>query len=356
MDSAIADSEAGRLLEAEKRRETERRRNLAFCCTRIVEELKNGKVIPFLGAGINLYERPEGKTYKDGYLPDGNELTEELEFRFPWEPTGNLQQVSQIAEVMDGGLNEVLYELFGKDYPPASIHSLLARLPKLLRESGYSRGLPLIVTTNYDDVLEAEFRRNGTPFDIVTYVAARGAKKEADHKKQSRRNKFWHLPNAERFSSSLDPGIDDAWQVITRENQHPIQTGERTIVLKIHGSVARSASEKCSFVITEDDYIEYLAQMDFKNPLPVFLAEIIRHSRFLYMGYGLRDWNLRVLIKRIVGAQSRSEQSWAVQRYASVVDTRFWTKRDVLIVESDLKEFVLELEGQINIVRPRLQS
>ena len=53
----------------------------------------------------------------------------------------------------------------------------------MLREKGYSQGGQLIVTTNYDDLMERAFRETGEEFDLVAYGRAR-----------QQRGKFWHLP------------------------------------------------------------------------------------------------------------------------------------------------------------------
>ena len=48
--------------------------------------------------------------------------------------------------------------------------------------------------------------------------------------------------------------------------------------------------------------------------MPVTLAAKLRKSHFLFLGYGLRDWNMRVILHRIAGEQRLTYKSWAIQR------------------------------------------
>jgi SIR2-like domain len=50
------------------------------------------------------------------------------------------------------------------------IHQLLANIPSILRSCGYAPHYQLIVTTNYDDLLERAFKAAVEPFDLLTYV------------------------------------------------------------------------------------------------------------------------------------------------------------------------------------------
>ena len=56
-------------------------------------------------------------------------------------------------------------------------------------------------------------------------------------------------------------------------------------------------------MVTEDDYIDYLAHGDVGGAIPVALAAKLRRSHFLFLGYGMRDWNLRLVLDRIWGGE-----------------------------------------------------
>ncbi len=323
----------------------------------IVEELKRGRVIPFLGAGVNLCGNPrppeEPEAWKaKSLLPSGAELSRHLAQRFSYadaQSNWDLMRVSQFASVMEGNgpLYEELQQLFSRDYPPTTLHTLLANVPRLLREKGSKAGLPLIITTNYDEVLETAFDAAGEPFDLVSYFV------ERDHQ----RGKFWHLPDASthfRQGRAAGAAIESApWVLIAQPNTYadfPVR--QRTIILKIHGAVDRASVEHSSFVITEDDYIDYLSRMDFANPLPKKLQELMKYARYLFLGYGLRDWNLRVVLQRIWGEQRLTYQSWAIQLAPQDIDRKSWAMRKVDILDMRLEDYAPQLEDAIAKAAP----
>jgi hypothetical protein len=87
------------------------------------------------------------------------------------------------------------------------------------------------------------------------------------------------------------------------------------VILKIHGAVSRDDPGADSYVITENDYIAYLARGDIANELPPLLRQRLASSSFLFLGYGLGDWNLRVILSRLWGERELTAKSWAIQRY-----------------------------------------
>src|SRR5207249_4800286 len=181
---------------------------------------------------------------------------------------------------------------------------------------------PLIVTTNYDDALEQAFADANEAFDLVSYVA-RGPD----------RGKFLHLP----------PGEDAEVHVIEQPNQYTaFSLEERTIILKIHGAVDREHPDRDSYVITEDHYIDYLAQTDIANIVPARLMAVMNESHFLFLGCSLGDWNLRVILQRIWGQQPFEDKfpSWAIRKDPSRLEERLWRNRNIEILDVDLEDYV----------------
>ena len=73
--------------------------------SRIVQAIADGRVIPLLGAGVNLCGRPQKTPWQQGrYLPSGNELAAYLaeKFGYPPEEVMDLVRVSQYATIMEG--------------------------------------------------------------------------------------------------------------------------------------------------------------------------------------------------------------------------------------------------------------
>ena len=237
--------------------------------------LLGGRLVPVLGADVaelaaRLAERFE---YADGRL--------------------GLPRVAQYVAVMKGSgpLYDELHALLDADAPPTPIHRFFASLPPLLRE----RGVPhqLIVTTSYDLALEAAFLEAGEEFDVVSYLAAGPNRGKFCHIAPDGTGRLIDLPNTYATELSLE---------------------QRTVILKLHGQVDRGPEREWeSFVVTEDDYIDYLAQTEVASAVPVALAAKLRRSHFLFLGYTMADWNLRVLLHRLWGDQPLSYRSWAVQ-------------------------------------------
>jgi hypothetical protein len=130
-------------------------------------------------------------------------------------------------------------------------------------------------------------------------------------------------------------------RVIDRPNEYgELGLNARTVILKIHGAIDRIDPERDSYVITEDHYIDYLTRTDISNLVPVTLAARLRRSHFLFLGYSLRDWNLRVILHRIWGQQKLSYKSWAIQFNPEPFEQEYWVRRDVKILSVPLNDYV----------------
>ena len=303
-------------------------------CRMVVRALLKGWVVPFLGAGVNLCGRPDDSTWERGrYLPSGAELAEHLAAAYDYSDSdrADLARVSQYIAVMtgDGPLYRDLRDVFDNDYPPTALHEFLASLPEVLRRSGGGR-FPLIVTTNYDDALERAFRAAGEPYDLVWYVAEGEA-----------RGRFVHRPP------------DGESRVIDRSNQYgDLELDARTVILKIHGAVDRTDRTRDSYVVTEDDYIDYLTHEDVRNLIPITLVQKLQESHFLFLGYSMRDWNLRVILRRIWHEQTLNWESWAVQRRPREIERKFWSRHGVEILDVRLEEYVEGLRAALHDCAP----
>jgi DNA-binding SARP family transcriptional activator len=270
----------------------------------IVKALAAGRVIPVLG------------------LDSASDLATHLAraFDVPDDRPVDLARVSQYVATMKGSgpLYDELHSRFEAAVEPGPLHRFLAHLPALLRE----RGAPhqLIVTTNYDLALERAFEEAGEELDIVAYVAA-----------GQNRGRFWHRPYGE------PPRAIDVPNTYAME----LSLERRTILLKLHGAVDPLPEREWeSFVITEDDYIDYLGHSELTAVVPVSLAAKLRRSHFLFLGYEMADWNLRLILNRIWGERPVAYRSWAVQRSPSPLVQAFWRRYDVTVVDVELQAYV----------------
>jgi hypothetical protein len=292
----------------------------------------DGRVVPLLGAGVNLCGRPADRTWIRGsrLLPSGGELAEHLaeSFEYP-DQSRDLVRVSQYISVVlgDAPLYDELHDVFADEYDPTPLHHFLAALPAIVRSRDpRPRDLyQLIVTTNYDDALEHAFKAAEEEYDLVSYIA------DGDD-----RGRFLHRA----------PGKDAV--VIERPNEYSALSFERrTVILKVHGAVDRVDRERDSYVITEDNYIDYLTRTDLSTLVPVTLAAKLRESHILFLGYSMRDWNVRAIFHRVWQQRRRGYKSWAIQRAPEPMEQAFWLNRGVDIFDVDLEEYVTELDGAV---------
>ena len=277
----------------------------------IVKALLAGRVVPVIG------------------LDGAGDLAQHLAraFEVPDDRPVDLARVSQYVATMQGSgpLYDELHSRFQAAVEPGPLHRFLARLPALLRE----RGAPhqLIVTTNYDLALERAFEEAGEELDIVAYVAT-----------GTHRGRFWHRPPGEA------PRPVDVPNTYATE----LSLDRRTILLKLHGAVDPLPEREWeSFVITEDDYIDYLGRSELTAVVPVALAARLRRSHFLFLGYEMADWNLRLILNRIWGARPVAYRSWAVQNAPSPLAQAFWRRFDVAALDVDPRAYVELLERRL---------
>src|SRR5207244_2343633 len=102
-------------------------------------------------------------------------------------------------------------------------------------------------------------------------------------------------------------------------------------------------AENDSFVITEDHYIDYLKHTELSSLVPPTVAAKLRRANLLFLGYGLRDWNLRVILDRLSDEQKHSYQSWAILLDPEPLDQKFWRRRDVEILDMPLGKYLSRL-------------
>ncbi len=334
---------------------------MALPYVEIADSLKEGKVIPFLGAGVNFGTRPENERWHEhasNFLPSGAELSSYLARRigFPSKDRHDLADLAKVASYfVDTSarrrLRERLQEIFVREYAPSAIHTYLAELAlksdqEIAAQPDKQKdpGTPLlIVTTNYDDLLEQAFKRLNRPYDLVVYPT--------DRQDIAASVLWWRHGTAE--PEAVLP------------NSLYIDLEKTNVIYKMHGSIDREQKSMGSYVITEEDYIEFLSRMTTESAVPKQFMRYFRGRHFLFLGYGLGDWNLRVVLRnlrRVLPEDSATENaparnrpnedeeeltSWAIQHLPSELEKALWDARKVKIFDEDINQFVAGLRGEI---------
>jgi len=303
-------------------------------CANMVRKLVEGRLVVVLGTGANLCGRPSGTAWHPEqfqYLPSHAELATYLarDLNLVTLPAAGLEMVSQYFATVEGpgALREAVRRLFDADYSATPLHRLLATLPRTLRDKGYPPHCPVLVTTSYDDVLERALTEAGEQFDLLTYVAG-----DAD-----RQGKFVHrTPDGE--AHTIEPANEYRGLAIDR----------RVLVVKVHGAIDRGDPEGDSYVIAEDDYIDYASGRDIATLIPATLLSKLRNSHLLFLGYSPGLWSLRVFLHRIWRELHFDRfAAWAASSVDHPVDERFWRRRGVDVLNMSLESFVAGLEVEL---------
>lgn len=297
----------------------------------IAQRLKASAVVPFLGAGASFVGRTPGAAWDPSsrvLLPSGRELSSLLadETSFPSTSPAERYELAKVASYyadVNGRplLRNRLREVLSGDCPCGPLHRFLAAVTVPL----------VIVVTNYDTLLEKAFREAGRPYDLVVHPA--------DRKDFANAVLWWPHGAAEPTPQA--------------PNRLDIDLGTTTVIYKMHGTIDARSSAWDSFVITEEDYVDFLSRMTASTAVPPLLLEHFRERSFLFLGYGLGDWNLRVILKNLrkyLGGRGSDDYdealpSWAIQYQPSELERTLWKRRNVSIFDLTLDEFVARLQA-----------
>jgi hypothetical protein len=345
-------------------------------CTLVWRAIKRGNVVPFLGAGASSLGKTVRASFEEGLPPGGRGLAailiEELRVfneQAATRPHFNIEEITdkddllQIAQYFamsmdETTLYEVLHERFAPGdgaYAPLAAHEFFADVAALAMQDSTAIPHQIIFTTNYDWCLEFALLSRRVPFDVVYYVA-----KGRDNERRDISGKFQHLSydivdeQVKGDANCTKPGLKLRHSaLITSPNNYndlPLDENSRptrTLIIKAHGSAAKLDAETSSFVISEDDYIDYLVKMDPDNWFPSTLKNAIKNKRFLFLGYGLRDWSMRVLLKQLWELRNLEARSWAVDLYLQSLDRLIWDDRKVDIYKASLASFFSLMNEQL---------
>jgi hypothetical protein len=285
----------------------------------MVDLLRRGSVIPFLGAGVSLSARPPNAVWRENapFLPSNRETKEFLarECGFPsaeFEPSSTAEVTSFYAhEFSHRRLDDRLHEILGRhDYVPSETHRFLADL---------ARHTPLtILTTNYDTLMERALDEAGLPYRVVAYLPRRDFR--------------------------------ESFAVYSPQNPQPTFTDdgglytEETLVFRLHGPALPGKDRLGSYVLTEEDQIEWLMRRGPSDSIPVYAAYMLRKYPLLSLGHSAGDWTQRALLWQLTrSGDSRGRPSWAVALNPAPLRIMTWQRYDVMVFNLDLNEWTARM-------------
>jgi hypothetical protein len=224
--------------------------------------------------------------------------------RFPKESPIDLQRVSLCFETTPGLGRKALVDFLdthlrvGKK--PSPTVEMLAKLP-----------FKIVVTTNYDRLLESALNKVGKDPAVYVYNPA---------------------PNTPTPDIDEDPST------------------ERPMIYKMHGDLGHRES----IVITDEDYITFVQRMSDKQPFHP-IPETIRFRLLkwptLFVGYSLRDYNLRLLFRTLRWRIDPASvpPCFSVDTSPDPLILQVWQheRRFVTFVAQDLWEFIPWLTDKV---------
>lgn len=236
----------------------------------LVESVREGKSILFLGAMASA-PSPAGSRFKYELAPpSGAELSRRLadECEYPDQDVTNLQRVSLYFQFGPNGSRNELVKAIRKettkvevkeqsgniavrDIDPSPALHMLAALP-----------FPIIITTNYDHLFDIALNRANT---------TKGVAKQ---------------PIPRIYDPKRTPDVV------------PLDPSEREpILLKLHGDINKPES----IVVTEEDYLVFIQKMSdlHEHPIHENIRARINNWPILFIGYSLKDYNLRLLFRTL---------------------------------------------------------
>jgi hypothetical protein len=329
----------------------------------IAEGLLAGEVIPFFGAAASAVYRPADEPWQPGkpFTPFGSELATTLATaaNYPGADKACKATLADLMETIKGfagdvtdeqlsaALNPVIHkhlastlqlafvaswaehvqghrravdrklrQSFAVDCQPGLLHNTLASIEKT----------QVYVTTNYDDLLEK----------------ALGPRKP-------------HLI-VDRGDKGLWVGIDgksprpvaatgnELYELLNNPNT---QQPSCPIVFKMHGSIDKADARNDCYLITEEDYVDFLGRTG-GSYVPPYVLGLIEGKDFLFLGYSLEDWNVRVILRKLLKRTTPdSVRFWAIVSGREETEHELWEARDLKIYPMDLLVFAQKLSEEL---------
>jgi DNA-binding SARP family transcriptional activator len=299
-------------------RPARRRRTLDERYDEVVQAALNSQLVPVLGPDVG---GPESAL-------DAAAAARHLAQRFacPPEYGGSLARVGQWVAVTQGvgPLYDELHALYGRNPSPGPVHRSLAALAPLMRARGL--GFGLLLTSGFDRMLEQAYSDVGEEYDVLSFVSF-----------GRDRGKFLYIP------------AGGAARMIDEPNREVgLTSATRTLIVRLNGGTDElSGRVRDTYVVSEDDYIDYLSQSDVSALLPVGLAARLRRSHLLFVGYEVDDWSPRVFLRRLWAEERISYKSWAVAETPNRVTAEQWRQLGVDILDVTADDSLEELHRRV---------
>lgn len=203
------------------------------------------KLIPFIGAGLSMcFDFPSWEQLIDI-------IAEELDYDPEvFKLSGNFWQLAGYYKIVKGKIGELRSRL-DKEFNPTNEQILSSRAHAALTKIQ----LPVIYTTNFDNIIERAFQLNSKDYRVIRNLAD--------------------------IAKTPSKGTE---------------------IVKFHGTF----EDDESLILTESDYFE---RLDFESPLDIKLRSDILGKSLLFIGYSFSDINLRYMLHKLYKIREKEHSS-----------------------------------------------
>ncbi|WP_420572937.1 SIR2 family protein [Kordia sp.] len=258
----------------------------------LIEQIKKGEVVLFLGAGASFDSlHPEKKE-----IPSAKGLANLIACDYLKDESLKDYDLSYISEIAISETDLFRFQTFIKgvfeDFKPNDFHSNIAL---------YS--WKSIFTTNYDLIVERAYENSNSHQDLASV--------------------YKNTPVQNIFKT------------------------EYTLpYYKLHGCITNINDEKTPLILTIEQYISHLENRDrlFKK-----LYELASDFPILFVGYGYQDHNIRHLLSDIKKNIKVSPRNYYIKPINNDVEKRLLeTKHNLTVINSTFSDFINELKNKID--------
>jgi hypothetical protein len=260
--------------------------------------IREERCTPFLGAGICAPA-----------LPTGGELAREwsVEHGYPLSDGDDLARVAEYIAVEQVPMapKHAIRRKFVEAEPPAFTgdepHAVMARLP-----------IPVYLTTNYVDYMAEALRQ------------------------------VYRNPRVDFCRWTSTPAVKNHPSQLVRAF---VPSATEPVVYHLHGHL----DVPQSLVLTETDYVSFLVEIARRRVLPHQIEKALANASLIFVGYGFRDWDFRVIFRGLVAAQEAvRELGVTVQLETDDEPSRMYLEKyfdelDLRVYWGTAREFAVEL-------------
>lgn len=278
--------------------------------TEILENMKSGQVVPYLGAGalegsVSLEDQSPIPADSDSLIlamNDGRPMAPKLMWEFA--------RAAMNLELKKGRsfITRFLNKTYGeKQWSRAVVHDWLQSLM-----------LPYVIDINRDTQLQDTYKN--TPHNLIRGCARLGG---TDYRF------IIHAYDGTAYKEIEQDAMDMSLPLLFKPMGSPLP-------------------EPATYIASDADYVDYITELMGGFAIPNPLKEYRKEKQYLFMGVRFNRDTERMVMSDIVYSGG-TPKGWALLPEASEKEKRFCKKMNIEVIDADISDF-------LNVVAPELKG